>query len=132
MANHTVKKVSEMEAAFGGGLKKARAELGVESFGLAVVELPGGYENYPEHDHEHDGQEEVYLLMGGAGEIDVEGERTTLDRETLVRVPAGTKRKLYPGTDGLRILVIGGCPGATYSAPQFTNLGEPDPMASNN
>ena len=79
MADYTSKQIDEMEGAFGGGLKKARAELGVASFGMQVVNLPPNYTDYPEHDHEGDGQEEVYSVMRGSGEIDVEGERIPLE-----------------------------------------------------
>ena len=61
MSTHAVKKIDEMEAVFGGGFKRARAELGVESFGMQIIDMPPNYDNYPEHDHEQDGQEEVYV-----------------------------------------------------------------------
>jgi hypothetical protein len=40
MTNYTAKNVGEMEAGFGGGFVKARAELGVSSFGLQVIRMP--------------------------------------------------------------------------------------------
>jgi mannose-6-phosphate isomerase-like protein (cupin superfamily) len=122
MADYTAKKIGDMEAAFGGGLKKARAELGVESFGMQVIDLPPDYKDYPEHDHESDGQEEVYSVMSGSGEIDVEGERIALTPDILVRVGPATKRKLYSGPNGLRLLALGGTPGAAYEAAEFTEL----------
>ncbi len=66
MADYTAKQIDEMEAAFGGGMKKARAELGVASFGMQVIDLPPNYSDYPEHDHASDGQEEVYSAMRGS------------------------------------------------------------------
>ena len=51
MNGHTVKTIDEMEAVFGGGFKRARAELGVESFGMQIIDMPPNFENYPEHDH---------------------------------------------------------------------------------
>ncbi len=122
MTNYTAKRLDEMEAAFGGGFVKARAELGVTSFGMQVIMLPGGYPDYPEHDHAADGQEEVYIALAGSGTIDVEGETVPLDRDTLVRVGAGTKRKVHPGADGLKMLVIGGCPGEAYKVSPNTEL----------
>jgi mannose-6-phosphate isomerase-like protein (cupin superfamily) len=122
MSNYTAKRLDEMEAAFGGGFVKARAELGVTSFGMQVIMLPGGYPDYPEHDHAADGQEEVYVALAGSGEIDIEGERVPLDRDTLVRVAAGTKRKVYPGAEGLKMLVIGGCPGEAYKVSAMSGL----------
>jgi hypothetical protein len=61
--------------------------------------------------------------------MDIDGEQVTIDPETLVRVPAGTKRKVLPGDKGARLLVIGGVPGQVYKAPAITELGAPDPMS---
>jgi mannose-6-phosphate isomerase-like protein (cupin superfamily) len=122
MSNYTAKHIDQMEAAFGGGMKKARAELGVTSFGMQVIDLPPNYGDYPEHDHEHDGQEEVYSVMRGSGELDVEGERVALSPDVLVRVGPGIKRKVYAGPEGLRMLALGGKPGAAYEVWEVTEL----------
>jgi len=60
----------------------------------------------------------------------VDGERHPLDGETFVRVGPGTTRKIWPGDYGVRLLIVGGVPGAVYEAPDRTKLGEPDPIAS--
>jgi mannose-6-phosphate isomerase-like protein (cupin superfamily) len=130
MSGYAVKKIDEMEAVFGGAFKRARAELGVESFGMQIIDMPPNYENYPEHDHEQDGQEEVYVTLRGSGEVDIAGERFPLDSDHVARVGPGVMRKVYPGADGIRILVLGGKVGEVYDAPDLTKLGEPDPMAS--
>ena len=40
MSDYTAKRIDEMEAAYGGGFVKARAELGVTSFGMQVIQMP--------------------------------------------------------------------------------------------
>lgn len=122
MADYTAKQIDEMEAAFGGGMKKARAELGVQSFGMQVIDLPPNYADYPEHDHESTGQEEVYSVLRGAGTIEVEGERLELTPDVLMRVGPKAKRKVYAGPEGMRMLVLGGTPGAAYEIAEFTEL----------
>jgi mannose-6-phosphate isomerase-like protein (cupin superfamily) len=130
MAGHAVKKIDEMEAIYLGAFKRVRAELGVESFGIQIIDLPPDFENYPEHDHSEDGQEEVYLALRGSGEIEIEGERSPLDPDHIARIGPGVKRKVWPGPDGVRLLIVGGVPGGPYEAPAISELGEPDPMAS--
>jgi len=130
MAGHAVKRIDEMEAIYLGAFKRVRAELGVESFGIQIIDLPPDFENYPEHDHSEDGQEEVYLALRGSGEIEIEGERSPLDPDHIARIGPGVKRKVWPGPDGVRLLIIGGVPGGAYEAPAISELGEPDPMAS--
>lgn len=130
MSTHAVKKIDEMEAVYGGAFKRARAELGVESFGMQILDLPPNFENYPEHDHAGDGQEEVFIALRGDGEIEIAGERFPLDDAHVARVASGTKRKIWPGDEGIRLLIIGGKPGEVYDAPDITKLGEPDPAAA--
>jgi mannose-6-phosphate isomerase-like protein (cupin superfamily) len=130
MSSYEVKKIDEMEAIYGGGFKRARAELGVESFGMQIIDMPANFESYPEHDHTHDNQEEVFLVMRGGGEIEIDGERFPLDGDHMARVGPETKRKVLPGPDGIRVVVLGGVPGQAYQAPDITKLGEPDPMAT--
>jgi len=129
LSGYAVKRIDDMEGIYLGAFKLARAELGITSFGMAVIDIPAGYGDYPEHDHSEDGQEEVYLALRGSAEIEIDGERHPLDPDTMVRVSAGTKRKVYPGDDGIRLLAIGAVPGDTYEAPESTELGTPDPMA---
>jgi mannose-6-phosphate isomerase-like protein (cupin superfamily) len=130
MADYSAKKIDDIEAIYGGGFKRARADLGVESFGMQVIDMPPGFENYPEHDHAEDSQEEVYVVLRGSAEIDVEGERVPIDSETLIRVGPGTKRKIYPGAEGVRVLALGGTKGKAYEAGEITRLGAPDPSAT--
>jgi hypothetical protein len=128
VSDYTVKKIDEMEAVYFGAFKRARAELGVESFGLQVIDMPPSYPDYPEHDHAGDGQEEVFMAIRGGGEIEIEGVRFPLDPEHMVRVAAETKRKVWPGEEGIRMVIIGGVPGGTYEPPEISQLGAPDPM----
>ena len=129
MAQYRVVKIDDMEAIAFGTFKRARAELDVTAFGLQILDLPAGMDAYPEHDHADDGQEEVYAALRGSAEIEIEGERVPLDPETMVRVGPGVKRKVWPGDEGIRLLVIGGCADKLYEAPDITKLGAPDPLA---
>ncbi len=122
MSDYTAMHMKDMEAAHGGGFVKARASLGVTSFGMQVIRMPADYGDYPEHDHTHDGQEEVYTALAGSGWLDVEGERVELAKDVFVRVAAGTKRKVHAGPEGLQMLVLGGRPGAPYEVTPFTEL----------
>jgi mannose-6-phosphate isomerase-like protein (cupin superfamily) len=127
MADYTAKKIDDMEAIYGGGFKRARAELGVEAFGMQVIDMPPNFENYPEHDHSDRGVEEVYVVLRGSAEIDVDGERVQIDPDTVIRVGPGSKRKITPGDQGVRLLALGGSPGNVYEPPDVTQLGSPDP-----
>ncbi len=122
MTDFTAKRIEEMEAGFGGGFVKVRAELGVTAFGMQVIQMPPDYEGYPEHDHAESGQEEVFVTLSGSGSMEIEGERVAMDPETFIRVAATARRKVIAGPDGIRMLVVGGCPGEAYKIVPTTEL----------
>jgi mannose-6-phosphate isomerase-like protein (cupin superfamily) len=129
MADYTAKRFDEMEPILDGFFLRARASLGASSFGMQILQMtPGAGEFYPNHDHGHDGQEEVYVVLSGSADFDIEGERVRAKPETAIRVAPGTKRHIEPGADGVRILAIGGVPGGVYQPPEFTELGGPAPQ----
>jgi len=126
VSDMTIRRMDEMDSGFSGHFIRARASLGVESFGLSVLELGPNFDGYPEHSHEVDGQEEVLLVLDGSATLQIDGDVVELDRETMVRVGAACRRKLVAGPAGVRLLVIGGRPGHAYAAPEFSALGAPD------
>lgn len=92
----------------------AARELGVTAWGMSVLEIEAGCTGYPEHDHERDGQEEVYVVLRGNGTLDSSGERIALTAGMLVRVGPSHQRKILPGPRGITVLAIGATPGKAY------------------
>jgi len=129
MPDVTVKRVEDFEAIFGGGFRRARAGLGVTSFGLAVIDLPPNFSHFPEHDQTHDDQEEVYTVASGRATLLVAGEEYELEPGIFARVGASEKRKLITGEEPARIIAMGATPGKIYDPPEFTNEGtKPPPL----
>jgi mannose-6-phosphate isomerase-like protein (cupin superfamily) len=97
---------------------------------MQVIDLPPNVDQYPEHDHSDDGQEEVYVVLRGSCHMSIDGEVFDLEPETIVRIAAGTTRKLYTTDDSARVLALGGVPGQAYVPSALTELGQPDPLAA--
>lgn len=132
MADVTHTKIDQIDAIEGmlDGVKmhRAAAGLGVSAFGISIVELDPGADQYPEHDHSADGiggqmfakrpeqlgQEEVYVALRGSGILEADGEEYPLDPDHIARVGPAVKRKIRPGPDGLRLLALGATPGEAY------------------
>ena len=113
MADVTVKHLDELESYDGKGtFLFARRGLGVTSFGMNVERFPAGYADYPDHDHEKDGQEEVYFVVEGSVVLHAGDEAFELTPGTFARVGPGQKRKIVPGDEGVTLLALGGKPGA--------------------
>ena len=111
MADVTVKHIDDLESHGGNGrsfrAQGARRDL-VRDERRA---LPAGYADYPDHDHEKDGQEEVYFVVEGSATLRRATSRSSSRRDVRARRP-GQKRKLVPGDDGVTLLALGGKPGS--------------------
>jgi mannose-6-phosphate isomerase-like protein (cupin superfamily) len=116
VADVTVKKVEDFDASMGGGFKHARPGLGVQSFGLNVIDIPPGYDGYPEHDHSADGQEEVYIAVAGSATLNAGGEEHRLEPGVMARVGPGVRRKIVTTDESVSLIAIGGIPGQAYEA----------------
>ena len=127
MADVTIKSVEEFDTPNDGGFCRARASLGVSAFGMQVENFPPHFEHFPEHDHAEDGQEEVYSVLSGSATLHADGEMHELTPGIFARVGANVTRKITTGDQPVRLLAIGGTPGAAYAPPAYTEEGAPLP-----
>ena len=131
MADATVMRVDEMETFYGGMVTRARASLGVTSWGMQLFRFPPEFAEYPNHHHGagqvDPGQEEVYIPLAGSAALDVDGERHELAPGTWARVGVSQLRRVAPGPQGVEILVLGGTPGQAFVPPAWTHLGAAPP-----
>jgi len=117
-----MKSIDDMEGVFHGAVKLAGAELGIRAFGMQVLDLPAGFDQYPEHHHAQDGQEEVYVVLDGAAVFVIDSEEVSAGEGDAVRVDPECTRSVRPGPRGARILAIGGAPGVLYERPEDFRL----------
>ncbi len=111
--SYSVCDATELEA-LGGAFRPIRKTLGVRAFGINQEDFPPNADQYPEHDHAGDGQEEVYCCIGGSGRIVVDAEEVELKPGRYVLVTPESKRKVYAGPDGLSLIVAGAPVGRPY------------------
>jgi uncharacterized cupin superfamily protein len=127
MSDVAVKRIEDFDSPNGGGFVRARAGLGVTSFGMQVENFPPNFEHHPEHDHSDDGQEEVYTALSGSATLHADGKAYRLEPGVFARVGPGVTRKIVTGDEPNQLLAIGALPGSAYSAPAFTEEGAPLP-----
>jgi quercetin dioxygenase-like cupin family protein len=120
MADVTVKRLDEFESRLGGAMKLVRHGLGVESFGMQVIDMPPNVDQYPEHDHAESGQEEVYTVLEGSAILQANGAEHEVRPGVFVRVGPNQKRKFVTRNEGVRLLALGGIPGKPYAPPQLS------------
>jgi hypothetical protein len=131
MPDATIKRVDEMETFYDGMVTRARASLGVTSWGMQLFNFPPGFDGYPNHNHADGavdpGQEELYVPLAGSATLHLDGEEHELEPGVWARVGVSQLRRLVPGADGVRLVVIGGTPGKAFEPPAWTELGAAPP-----
>lgn len=90
-----------------GGMWMLRGPLECERLGVSVVELePGG--KGKRHHHRGDGHEEVYLVVEGHLDVDLDGETVTLGPDEAIRVGPRTQRQLVNrGDERVKVVAVG-------------------------
>jgi quercetin dioxygenase-like cupin family protein len=81
----TIRRREDLERT--GNWLLVRRSLGVDAFGINLVEIPPG-ERIPEHDETGRDQEEVFLVLEGTPSLVVDGRE--------IEAPAGTFARLDP------------------------------------
>jgi hypothetical protein len=106
MTDVTVASFDEMEPIYDGLARRARATLGVTSFGTQVFTLPPNWDGYPNHDHGDSAidpnQVEVYIPVEGSARCTT---RTTHCRRRCCApgaawIASSLVRPLAPGSTG--------------------------------
>jgi uncharacterized cupin superfamily protein len=97
-----------MEARFANG------DLGLEKSGVSLQRvLPGKTQPFG---HRHDEQEELYVIVGGAGKAKLDDDVVDVRQWDAVRVGPSVMRAFAAGPDGLEFIAFG--------APAVENLQE--------
>jgi len=113
--------IDELPTLWDGFAKLVRAGLGITAFGVQIMDMPPNHTTRS-HDEGSTGQEELYLALHGSGEIVIGPDEAhlPLDTDHVARVAPGVSRTLVAGADGVRVLCVGGVPGAPYTPPEWT------------
>jgi mannose-6-phosphate isomerase-like protein (cupin superfamily) len=88
------------------GMHFLRDPLNCEHLGVTVLEAGPGWTGKP-HDHADTDHEEVYLLLEGEAELDVEGETLELGAGDAVRVGPEEERQIRNGDAESRFVLAG-------------------------
>jgi mannose-6-phosphate isomerase-like protein (cupin superfamily) len=94
----------------------ARRPLGADRSGVSYQKLAPGFRIPFGHDHED--QEEHYLVLSGSGRLALDDEVIEVNQWDLVRIAPSTMRCAEAGEDGLELLLFGaGRAGDTEPTP---------------
>ena len=92
-----------------GGMWFLKDALDTEELGLTVMELEPGAKGKT-HDHDADGQEEIYCVVAGEVDVGFEDDTVTLGEREAVRIDPGETRQIHNRGDERATLVLAGAP----------------------
>jgi mannose-6-phosphate isomerase-like protein (cupin superfamily) len=100
--------VDDAAAAYGygdiGEARFARAPLGAEQSGLSLQLLRPGQRGLA---HRHATVEEIYVILEGSGQMQIDDETIELRPRDAIRVAPAAVRSFEAGPDGLEYLAVG-------------------------
>ena len=99
-----------------GNWRLVRRGLGLESFGINVVEIPPG-EQIPEHDETGRDQEEVFYVIGGEPTVVVDGDGHTVRAGTFARLDPEHRRTVRNDGDEAAMVLIASAPRTSGYEP---------------
>jgi len=105
MAGFTIVHVDDFERPF-PKWALARKSLGLQSFGMNVVELAPG-ETIPEHDETESDQEEVFIVLSGDAMMVIDSEDHPAPAGTYARLDPEPKRTVVNRSDAdVTVLIL--------------------------
>jgi uncharacterized cupin superfamily protein len=99
-----------------GGWLLARRSLGLNSFGLNIVEIQPG-ESIPEHDETGRDQEEVFFIVAGNAAVVIDGTDHPAPAGTLARLDPELRRTVRNTGDDVVTLLIASAPRSSGYEP---------------
>ncbi|MDQ4041290.1 MAG: hypothetical protein M3141_06025 [Actinomycetota bacterium] len=115
-------------------LRAVRHHLGIRAFGINLFEAPReGDEVIEAHVESQDSpsqHEELYLVLDGAADFEVDGETVHAPAGTFVFVPdPDSRRAAVARADGTRVLAIGASRGEPFAISAWERRRFPDEEA---
>jgi quercetin dioxygenase-like cupin family protein len=109
---YTVKRLTDIEDSapgLGAGdvqeTRFATGALGSERIGVTHHRFAAGKRQVV--GHRHDEAEEVYVVIGGSGRINLDGEIVELERLDAIRIAPPVWRAFEAGPEGMEVLAFG-------------------------
>ena len=118
MAGFTIVHLDDFERPF-PKWALARRSLGLQSFGMNVVELPPG-ESIPEHDERERSHEEVFLVLEGTPTMVIDGKDHPAPTGTFTRLDPEPMRTVVNRSDGdVTVLIVSAPRTSGYTPPDW-------------
>jgi hypothetical protein len=119
MVTYAIARLDEIDALPDGRYRyrPVRHRFGITSFGVtAWVGAAAGDPIINEYDEDSEPTEELFVVLSGRANFQLEGEEVDATSGTLIFTPQGTRRTAVAAEPATTILVFDGTPGKAYDA----------------
>jgi uncharacterized cupin superfamily protein len=99
-----------------GNWQLARRTLGLQAFGINIVDIPAG-EQIPEHDETGRDQEELFFILSGSPTLVIDGEDHPSPAGTLARLDPEHRRTVRNGGTETASVLIASAPRSSGYEP---------------
>jgi mannose-6-phosphate isomerase-like protein (cupin superfamily) len=107
MSAYTKINFMEIEpSGFTGEGRFSRKYLDSKELGMSYWKYPANFKATKAHSHKQ--QEEVYVVIGGSGQMLLDGKVEDLKQWDVIRVAPETVRAFAAGPEGLEVIIAGG------------------------
>jgi mannose-6-phosphate isomerase-like protein (cupin superfamily) len=110
MAGYTIKNLMDIEDSASGrasGVQARFARSHIDSDQLGLTRMTYAPDTRSPMGHSHREQEEVYLVLSGAGRMKLDDDTIDLRPWDVVRVAPHTVRGFHSGPEGLDLIAVG-------------------------
>jgi len=104
---------------FQKGWKSVRWHLDIESFGANASTKNKGEVLTPVHDELDDNQDELFVVLEGLAEFELDGHTIKAPAGTLLSVKPAVRRGAKALTDKTTVLIVGAPIGKIYQPPEW-------------
>ena len=110
MSNYAIVNMRDLEDSVGGRVEGVEGRFGrtpleSEHLGISLFRYAPGKRSTTGHHHRE--QEEAYVIVGGSGRINLDGDVRELREWDVVRVSPAVVRAFEAGPDGIEFVAIG-------------------------
>ena len=114
-----IQDIPPLRDTFMKGWHSVRHHMDIRAFGVNAVTVCAGEELVKPHDEAQSMQQELFVILSGEAEFELDGQKLNADTGTAVAVDPNVERSAMALKSPTSVLIIGAKPGEIYIPPSW-------------
>ena len=114
-----IQDIPPLRDTFMKGWHSVRHHMDIRAFGVNAVTVGAGEELVKPHDEAQSMQQELFVILSGEAEFELDGQKLNADTGTAVAVDPNVERSAMALKSPTSVLIIGAKPGEIYTPPSW-------------